>query len=429
MLHQKSRSGWTRTLLPALGRLILVAAVAGCGGTDRARTVSKPSVTGQYAFWPMPPADPHLQFLQPITSRDDVATKSRSVLDTMVFGEEDQQTSAINKPYGVDMRDGRLYVCDMRNRTLVVLDFKKHQMRLIGATGFNALTHPVDVEVADDDMVYVADNERNAVFVFDANEKYVKVIGHDEFRPVGLATFGDRLYVCNLDLQIVEIFNRFTGESLGSIGEVGDEDGQFRVPLGIDTDIEGNVYVVDLMRCRLQKFSPDGDLLAAVGTYGDAPGSFVRPKHIAVDSDGIVYVVDAAFQNVQMFDSQFRLLMHFGAGGNFAGAMNLPAGICVDETSVEYFTDELHPGFDAKRLVIVTNQFGFSKVGAYAMGERREGWSIAELTANAADIELGVGANPEALELQTQLEEPAEEPAGGEQDASDDNADGGNSGN
>ncbi len=428
MAQHQSRSGWFRPLLPLVGGVLAIIAVSGCGSSSERRGEGKPSVTGQYAFWPMPPADPHMQFLQPIASREDVASEARSALADAVFGVEDRQASAINKPYGVDMRDGRMYVCDIRKNTLVVLDFKKKQMRLVGATGFNSLANPVDVEVADDDMIYVADNERNAVFVFDAKEKFVKVIGHDEFRPVGLATFGDRLYVCNLDLQIIEIFNRFTGETIGTIGEVGDEDGQFRVPLGIDTDIEGNVYVVDLMRCRLQKFSPDGELLAAVGTYGDAPGSFVRPKHIAVDSDGIVYVVDAAFQNVQMFDSQFRLLMHFGAGGNFAGAMNLPAGICVDETSIEYFADELHPGFDAKRLVLVTNQFGYSKVGAYAMGERSEGWSIAELTENAAEIESGVGANPEALRIQT-IEEPAEEEPEGDQDDAGNDADGGDGGN
>ncbi|VAX36860.1 hypothetical protein MNBD_PLANCTO03-724 [hydrothermal vent metagenome] len=432
MAQHKNRSGSFRVLLPTIGGLLIVLVLSGCGsgGGGQSRSAVKPSVSGQYAFWPMPPADPHMQFLQPIASREDVAPDRRSALSAMVFGEEDRQQTAIEKPYGVDMKNGRLYICDIRKNTVVVLDFEKKQMRLMGATGFNALANPVDVEVADDGMIYVADNERRAVFVFDANEKFQRVIGHDDFRPVGVVTFGNRLYVCNLDLQIVEIFNRFTGDLIGSIGEVGDEDGQFRVPLGIDVDTEGNVYVVDLMRCRLQKFSPDGQLLAAVGTSGDAPGSFVRPKHIAVDTDGIIYIVDAAFQNVQMFDHEFRLLMHFGAGGDFTGAMNLPAGICVDDTSLKYFVDELHPGFDAKRLVLVTNQFGFSKVGAYAMGERAEGWSISELTANAADVEAGLGANPETMRLQAQTgdlppeEQPQEEPAA-EPDATDEGADGG----
>jgi len=397
----------------SLGLLLVVVALAGCSGGG-SQGGKKPSATGMYAFWPRPPADPHVQFLQAIASRDDVSPNKRSTLSKLVFGEDEVRQDAIQKPYGIDIRDGRLYVCDIRKNTLIVLDFAKQQMRLLGATGFNTLANPVDVHVAEDGMIYVADNERLAVFVFGPDEKFRKIIGHDDFQPVGLATHGDRLYVCNLKAELVEIFDRFSGEQIGTIGEPGTEDGEFRIPLGIDTDGEGNVYVVDMMRCRIQKFSPEGDLLAAVGAISDTAGSFARPKQIAVDHDGIVYVVDAAFQNVQMFDSQFRLLMHFGAAGEFAGSMNLPAGICVDDGSLRYFADELHPGFAAKRLVLVSNQFGPAKVSAYAMGERAEGWTIAELTENSLDYETGTGQNPALAGMQVQGGEELPSEEGGE---------------
>ncbi len=395
------------------GCLLGAGCASGGGGSTRER-----SVAGQYAFWPVPPEDPHIQFLQSFASADDLRAEQRSALSSLVFGEDDISQSAINKPYGLDMREGRIYVCDIRRNGVVVLDLANKQMRLVGVTGFNALANPVDVAVADDGMIYVADNERDAVLVFDQTERFSRVYGHDAFRPVGLAVHGDRLYVCNLDAQLVEVYDRHTGEQTGTIGEVGEEDGQFRVPLGIDTDAEGNVYVVDMMRCRLQKFSPDGQFLGAVGAMGDFAGGFARPKQVAVDRDGIVYVVDAAFNNVQMFDSQFRLLMHFGAAGDFSGAMNLPAGICVSEDAIEYFADRLHPGFGAERVVLVTNQFGPAKISAYALGERRAGWSVADLTANAMDVETGAGGNPEAARIQIpdDAEEPlGEEPTGGEE--------------
>lgn len=382
------------------------ALLGGCGTSGPTR----PEVTGQYAFWPVPPADPHIQFLQSFASAEDLTGERQGALSAMVFGEEDDSRSAINKPYGVDMRDGRIYICDIRRNGVVVLDLAKDEMRLVGVTGFNSLANPVDVEVADDGMIYVADNERKAVLVFGADERFIKVIGHDDLRPVGLTVHGNRLYVCNLDMQHVEIYDRQTGEQIGTIGEVGEEDGQFRVPLGIDTDPEGNVYVVDMMRCRLQKFSPEGEFIGAVGAMGDFAGGFARPKQVAVDRDGIIYVVDAAFNNVQMFDNQFRLLMHFGAAGAFSGAMNLPAGICVDDDGARYFTDRLHPGFAAERVILVTNQFGPAKVSAYALGERRAGWSVADLTANAQEITTGTGVNPEAERLQIPPE--AEEPVG-----------------
>src|SRR5262249_49603141 len=148
--------------------------------------------------------------------------------------------------------------------------------------------------------------------------------------------------------QRVEVFDRRDGQRLGSIGSVGDEDGQFRLPLGVSTDKDGNVYVADLMRCRVQKFGPDGKFISAMGQLGDYAGSFARPKYLAVDSEGILYIVDAAFQNVQMFDDQYRLLMHFGSAGTFPGALNLPAGIALSD-DVSLFADRLHPGFQARR--------------------------------------------------------------------------------
>ena len=74
-----------------------------------------------------------------------------------------------------------------------------------------------------------------------------------------------------------------------------------------------------------------------------------------------------------------------------------------------------HHRVSAKRLVLVTNQFGPAKVNAYAMGDRAEGWSISELTANAADVGAGVGQNPEMTRLQdpgelTEDEPPVETP-------------------
>jgi DNA-binding beta-propeller fold protein YncE len=217
---------------------------------------------------------------------------------------------------------------------------------------------------------------------------------------VGLEVHGDRLYVCNLAAQTVEIFDRHTGEAIGAFGGPGDEDGQFRVPLGIDIDKDGFVYVCDMMRCRLQKFTPDGELVGAVGALGDVAGSFSRPKQIAVDDDGIVYVVDASFNNVQMFNADFELLMAFGAAGTFPGAMNLPAGICVTSDSTSYFKDFAHPGFEISKVVLVTNQFGASKIAAYAFGSRREGWTVADLSSSSIDVSAGVGINPEAARLQ-----------------------------
>lgn len=400
-----------------LGLSGLLAGGLGCETTQKPAKESKTSVSGSYAFWPFGNVEPRVQYVRTYATAFDLTNKKQSTLDKVVFGEENNPSTAINKPYGVEAKDGRIYVCDIRRPALTVLDLKKKQMRLVGVTGVNRLLNPVDVSVADDGEIYVADNVAKMVFVYDRNERYSRMIGHPNFEPVGLVVFGDRLYVCDKESQKVEIFNRKTGESIKVFGEVGDGDGQFRLPLGIDVDRQGNVYVCDMMRCRVQKFDPEGNYLAGVGMMGDAPGTFARPKQIAVDGDGILYVVDSAFQNVQMFNSDLQLLMDFGASGRFAGAMDLPVGICVDDATIGYLKEYVHPGFDARRAIIVTNQFGDQIVNVYALGERNPRYTMADLLDRRATISEGTGRNPVIAELQSQGDqsEPLPPPAPGEE--------------
>lgn len=388
----------------------------GCGSAPKAAAAA-PAGSRSYAFWPQFPDEPRVQFIRSFGSSEDVAPTKSGGIDQLVFGKESASATGIQKPYGVAMRDGKIYVCDIRSGGVTVLDLKKKQTRLVGVTGLNRLNHPVDIAVADDGTLYVADNDRGAILVFDASERYMSAFGHDKFKPVSVAVHDTRLYVCNMAAQVVEVLDRRDGRPLGTIGSVGDEDGQFRLPLGVDTDEHGDVYVVDMMRCKVQKFSPDGKFISAIGTLGDYAGSFARPKQIAIDRDGIAYVVDAAFQNVQMFDPQGRLLMAFGSAGGYPGAMDLPAGVCVSDEGVDLFAGDIHPGFEAKRLIIVTNQFGPAKVSVYAMGRCRAGYTAQDLAAAAAPVSAGVGA-PSARRLRMQTtgnEEPAPEAGEGDQ--------------
>ena len=388
----------------------------GCGSTRKAGGAGDPG--GRYAFWPVAPDEPRIQFVRSFRTSQDVTERQSGALDRMVFGKEDEQLTGIQKPYGVAMRRGCIYVCDIRARNLTVLDLAKRQVRLVGATGLHPLAHPVDVAIADDGEIYVADNERDAVMVFDSQERYNRVMGRKGMEPISLAVHGERLYICDKLGQRIEILNRRTGQTVGTIGTVGDGDGQFRLPLGVETDARGNVYVMDMMRCRVQKFDAAGNFVSGTGEMGDYAGSFARPKHLAVDADGIVYIVDSSFQNVQMFNDQWQLLMHFGASGAFPGAMDLPVGICVAEADEDLFGGWFHPGFKPKRLIVVTNQFGPAPVSVYALGDRREGYTVADLNASAVRVDLGVGVNPGMAEIQdaggAAPEEPAPPPPSGQ---------------
>lgn len=388
----------TNAVVIAAGCVSLL--LSGCSSAPSAAASPRAGDRTSYAFWPLFPDEPRVQFLRSLGGSADLSQTKSSALESIVFGKEVEKDATISKPYGLAMRDGRVYVCDMRAGSLVVFDLRKKQTRLVGTSGANRLGHPVAVAVADDGQIYVAESERGAIVVFDASERYSHSMGLPKFKPAALAVHGDRLYASDMLAQAVQVFDRTSGKHVGTVGSVGDNDGQFRLPLGIATDRTGNLFVIDMMRGRLQKFSPEGQFLAATGIIGDSAGAFARPKHIAVDSDGIIYVVDASFQNVQMFDDQLRMLMHFGAAGDFPGSMNLPAGICVDDATIALFRGDLHEGFEGKRVIAVTNQFGDAKVSLYAFGQKREGFAAADFARVATKVSQGVGATEETLMMQ-----------------------------
>ncbi len=397
----------TSTKVSSIHRVLLIAGISASslfslpGCSSGPATASRATTSAKFSFWPLAPDEPRIQFLGAFNSSEDVSPTQSSGLEKIVFGAEAVRPAFVNKPYGVAIRDGKIYVCDIRAKALVVMDLAKKQTRLVGVTGTTRLERPVAVAIADDGMIFVADGIHGAILVFDHNERFVRSISIPKLKPASLAMSGDRLYVADMGRQQVLIVDSKSGRQIGEIGDVGDEQGQFRLPIGVSTDKAGNVYVADMMRCNVQKFSASGSFLSTVGEQGDHAGGFARPKHLALDSDGIVYVVDSSFQNVQMFDGEFKLLMHFGAAGDFPGAMNLPVGIAVTDSGIEFFKDRLHPGFAAKRLIVVANQFGDSKISIYAMGERKSNYTLSDLTAAAADVQTGVGTpSAEALKFQ-----------------------------
>ena len=63
--------------------------------------------------------------------------------------------------------------------------------------------------------------------------------------------------------------------------------------------------------------------------------------------------------------------MFFGDPGITDGSMNLPAGVTTTRENLDYFQQLAAPGFILEDIVIVTNQYGDSKVSIYGLGEMK----------------------------------------------------------
>jgi DNA-binding beta-propeller fold protein YncE len=340
------------------------------------------------AFWPPYPDEPRVQYLTSFNTNTDVEPP-KSKLDELVLGKEVQQVLDLNKPYGLAMYQGKIYVCDLRNAAVIVLDLRNHRTLIMGRSGNETLERPTAIAIADDGTKYVADLGRGLVYVYDTQERLVNRFGHKDLKPVCVAVYQNELYVCDFQGQRIEVLDRHTGQLLRTVGGPGTDTGQFLRPLGITVDSQGFLYVTDVLNCKMQKFDREGKVVTSFGIISANAGGFVRPKHIAVDKDGTIYVVDSAFQNVQMFDQMGRVYTFFGSGGNHPGAMYLPVGITIHDGDLDLFQSYIHPAFEAQRLILVTNQFGENKVAVYALGHLKAGKTVADISASQGVVPTG----------------------------------------
>jgi len=94
-----------------------------------------------------------------------------------------------------------------------------------------------------------------------------------------------------------------------SIGEIeGDENQMFGNRVYFNTDVDGNIYINDWDRKRIQKFDPNGDYLLTIGRKGRGPGEFINAWVPRFDKDGNIYVYDMANRRISFFMKQGEFL-------------------------------------------------------------------------------------------------------------------------
>lgn len=341
---------------------VVLALLAGC---------APPVVERKIAFFPPPPELPRIQYLTSFRGRKDV--EKQSWFDRFVVGEK--KDVRVDKPYGVAIHEGKIYVCDT-NRTVEVFDLERKAFEpLKGATGLGALRQPINISIDADGNKYVADSVRGQIVVFDRNDAYVKAYGEPSgWRPVDVVPFGNEIYVADVANGLVHVLDRQSGQTVRTIGDKGEPAERLDRPTNLAIDAEGILYVTDIGRFQVVQFDREGRFKGAIGKPGDNLAHFTRPKGIALDREGHLYAVDAAFNNVQVFNREGRLLLFFGsapAEKDQPGALLLPAKVAIDYENLRYFESFVDPKFEAYYLVLVTSQFGDHPVSVLAYGKEK----------------------------------------------------------
>jgi sugar lactone lactonase YvrE len=344
---------------------LIVFIIAGCAGPQK-----KVSFT---LFYPPPPELPRLQWLTSFTGAKDVEGE-KSGFDKFITGEK-ESSQRLDKPYGVGMYDGKIYVCDT-NKTLMVFDLKKKTFGpLEGAQGPGKLVQPLNISIDRDGNKYVTDPVRGQVVVFDKNDLYLKAYGTPGgWKPVDAVALDDRLYVADMKNGAVIVMDKKSGEVVKRIGRTGEAAERLYLPTNLAFDKDGVLFVSDVGKFEILKYDRDGHYRGHLGTLGTSPGTFARPKGIAVDRENRLYSVDASFDNVQLFNADGSVLLwfgHFGKTGLDQGDLYLPAKVAIDYDNVKYFQKYADASFEIEYLVIVTSQFGDNLVNVYGFGKEK----------------------------------------------------------
>jgi len=353
---------------------ILQTALSGCAGIS--------DKTEQNIFYPPLPSPPRIQYLTSFSGPADLSSDGSGFSD-FILGDETRDSGVINKPYGVAIQDGVLYVVDIRGPGYALFDLKNKKFDMIYGSFSGKMRKPINMAIDAQGNKYVSDTVRSIVLVFDNKNKFVKVIGDGEsYKPSDVLIADNKLFITDIKNHRIVVLDKDTDKQLYTIGSVGSKDGELFYPTNLALGPDKNLYVSETGNFRVQKFTLDGKFVKSFGKVGTGMGQFARPKGIAVDRDGRIHVVDAAFENVQIINSDGKLLMFYGEPGNDRANINLPTDVVIDYDNIEYFRKYAKPGFNLEYIILVASQFGVSKVNVFGFGTMKDmDYSITKTTA------------------------------------------------
>jgi DNA-binding beta-propeller fold protein YncE len=340
---------------------MVVFAVGGCG----------PAKVGPIGpiFYPAPPDAPRLQYLTTINSAEEWQRSGSAFADFLV-GRNKTDEAEISGPYGVALRDGKLYICDLGVSKIHVIDFANKRYSILGTP--DQVKRPANIAIDADGAKYVVDTGKKQVIVFDAQDKFVRELGNPEkISPISVAVRGDELFVADALGGKVEVWTK-DGQLKRTISSKGTGPAQLLHPSGIAFGAEGHLFVVDQELGAVKEFDVEGKYIKSIGSSGDRPGFFARPKGIAIDSQNYIYVADAQWDKIQIFSPEGQLLLFFGEPGVNAYGLITPTGLAIDATSLDLFRKYAAPNFEPEYLLVVTNQFGENKIVFFAFGHSKE---------------------------------------------------------
>jgi DNA-binding beta-propeller fold protein YncE len=254
---------------------------------------------------------------------------------------DDADRRSLLRPQCGMVDTSRIYVTDDGRAAVFVFDTAKADLRIwTRADRGSAFVSPIGIAAGPDNTVLVADSGLGRIVRLGANGEPLGGFGGEVLtRPTGLARDAahGRVYVADTGADNIKVFDD-KGGLLSVIGQPGDGAGEFNAPTHISIRND-RLYISDTLNARVQVLTLDGRVLAQLGKRGLYVGNLTRPKGVATDVDGNVYVVESYYDHLLVFDADGRYLMPIGGTGSGIGRFYLPAGAWSDSAGRIYVAD------------------------------------------------------------------------------------------
>jgi len=144
----------------------------------------------------------------------------------------------------------------------------------------------------------------------------------------------DELTVFGLNSGRCEIIFNTSIYEADIYGGCGSGEGQFRAPLGIAADPDGNVFVADTGNDRVVRLLYDDDSLRWIKVFnaaGPGEGTLSRPAEVALGASGTLYVCDAGNDRVVVMSPEGEHRMTIYGDADAGLKLEGPLGLaCVE---------------------------------------------------------------------------------------------------
>jgi tripartite motif-containing protein 71 len=115
--------------------------------------------------------------------------------------------------------------------------------------------------------------------------------------------------------------------------------GSIGVPWGVALDSGGNVYVVEYINSRVEKFDSQGNYLLQMGTAAATADQLQGPTGVAVDSAGNVLVTEFGFSRVHVFNPSGVTSNYISTILTAPGNLSGPSAVSVDSAGKVWVSD------------------------------------------------------------------------------------------